>query len=193
MKKFLAFYLLTLLVPATAQAVTITFDDVTTAQSATIPGGYQGYTWAGYDPVADTVSGTVSVATGNSATTSGVYSLGPTLGFQLSRVDGMAFNALDFFAAYENGVTSDLLISGFRNGALTQQITTGLFSSTATSIAVNFPNIDVLRIHALSIDIFSIDNLKLTAVPVPPALWLFVSGLLGLIGMTRNRQAAQAS
>jgi hypothetical protein len=32
-------------------------------------------------------------------------------------------------------------------------------------------------------------NLKLQAVPVPPAVWLFGSGLLGLVGIARRRKA----
>ena len=32
-------------------------------------------------------------------------------------------------------------------------------------------------------------NIRVTAVPVPPALWLFGSGLLGLIGMARRKKA----
>jgi hypothetical protein len=80
-------------------------------------------------------------------------------------------------------LTSDLLISGFKNGILTQQVTTGLFSSTATAIAVNFLDVDLFRVESSSIDIFSLDNLAITAVPIPPALWLFGAGLLGLIGV----------
>ena len=33
-------------------------------------------------------------------------------------------------------------------------------------------------------------DLTLTAVPVPAAVWLFVSGLLGLVGMARRKKAA---
>lgn len=36
----------------------------------------------------------------------------------------------------------------------------------------------------------TIDYLTLTAIPVPPALWLFGSGLLGLAGIARRRRAA---
>ena len=190
MKKALPIYLLLLLISGTAPAATINFDDITTGQSAAIPAGYQGYEWIGYDPLIAAVGGSVFVADGNNATVSGAYSLGSTLGFQISRSDGMAFNALDFFAAYENGVNSDLVITGFRNGAQTQQITTAPFSNTVTSIPVNFLAIDLLRIETASIEIFSIDNLVVTAVPLPPALLLFGSGLLGMLGFAGKKKAA---
>jgi hypothetical protein len=35
-----------------------------------------------------------------------------------------------------------------------------------------------------------IDDLMVSAVPIPPALWLFGSGLLGLIGIARRKKAA---
>ena len=191
MKKPLLFCLCLLLLPCASQAVTITFDDITTASSGDIPGGYQGFIWEQYDPFADIVGGNVTVSTSNNATVSGAYSLGSTLGFQISRVDGMAFNVLDFMAAFEStGLTSDLAISGFKSGLVTQQLTTALFSSTATSIAVNFLDIDLLRIASPSIDVFSLDDLVVTAVPVPPAFWLFASGLLGLVRMAGKKKAA---
>jgi hypothetical protein len=36
---------------------------------------------------------------------------------------------------------------------------------------------------------YSIDTLELRAMPIPPALWLFGSGLLGLVGMARRKKA----
>ncbi len=188
MKKTQALCLLLFLVSCTSQAAIITFDDITLLSNATIPGGYQGYAWVGYDPFTNTVGSSVPVSTGNDAVVSGAYSLGSTLGFQMSRVDGMAFNVVDFHAAYDiPALISDLTLSGYRNGALIQQITTGTFSDTPALIPVNFPDIDLFRIETTSFDIFSIDNLGITAAPVPPAFYLFGSGLLGLIGISRRR------
>jgi hypothetical protein len=36
-------------------------------------------------------------------------------------------------------------------------------------------------------DIVALENDSITVVPVPPALWLFGSGLLGLVGMARRK------
>jgi hypothetical protein len=36
---------------------------------------------------------------------------------------------------------------------------------------------------------FSVDNIRLSAVPVPAAVWLFGSGLIGLIGVARRKKA----
>jgi hypothetical protein len=41
-----------------------------------------------------------------------------------------------------------------------------------------------------SVNNFSITEIQISAsaVPIPPALWLFGSGLLGLIGMARKKR-----
>lgn len=39
-------------------------------------------------------------------------------------------------------------------------------------------------------DVIALTNITIAAVPVPAALWLFVSGLLGLVGISRRKKAA---
>ena len=36
---------------------------------------------------------------------------------------------------------------------------------------------------------FSVDNIRLSAVPIPAAVWLFGSGLIGLIGIAKRKKA----
>jgi len=36
---------------------------------------------------------------------------------------------------------------------------------------------------------FSVDSISVSAVPIPPAVWLFGSGMLGLVGMARRKKA----
>jgi len=35
---------------------------------------------------------------------------------------------------------------------------------------------------------FSVDNFRLVAVPIPPAFYLFGSGILGMVAVTRKRK-----
>jgi hypothetical protein len=64
-----------------------------------------------------------------------------------------------------------------------------LLSGTWDGLISNVTTLD------LSLDIVpvlgqdgAVDNFTLTAVPVPPAVWLFGSGLLGLVGMARRKR-----
>lgn len=80
---------------------------------------------------------------------------------------------------------SDTLIGSFTTAALNNdEYATAVFSSTAGNIAY---------IMAGGIDggnTLLLDNLQVRVVPVPPALYLFGTGLLGLIGIARRKKAA---
>lgn len=45
---------------------------------------------------------------------------------------------------------------------------------------------DLLRVD-VSGEMIAMDNLSINAVPVPPSVWLFLSGLLGMIAATRRK------
>jgi len=86
------------------------------------------------------------------------------------------------------------------NGTLLQGITIDLVDSTQTTLSgeglpLNINLVDwtskllVIRsTESLNLTFGSIDSL-VSAVPVPAAVWLFGSGLLGLAGMARRKQA----
>ena len=68
-----------------------------------------------------------------------------------------------------------------------QTIGFGWTGITSVIMSVNDASgciIDTCRHNAL------IDNVQLSSVPIPPAIWLFGSGLLGLIGISRRKKAA---
>jgi len=46
------------------------------------------------------------------------------------------------------------------------------------------------QVHDLAVTGVSFDNIVVSTVPIPPAAWLFGSGLLGLIGVARRKKAA---
>jgi hypothetical protein len=47
-------------------------------------------------------------------------------------------------------------------------------------------------LHNKSINFDSFGSYLVRAVPIPAGVWLFVSGMLGLIGISRKRQASTA-
>ena len=63
------------------------------------------------------------------------------------------------------------------------------------SFGPEFQGITLLRIDIPCVGQYAycygtIDNVNINAVPVPAALWLFGSGLLGLVGIARRKNAA---
>ncbi len=185
MGKFHVLGCLLMLATFTCQASLITFDDITTGSNAAIPAGYEGFDWVSYDPDSQAVGGTVEVSTGNNATESGIYAVS-SIGFQFSRTDNSLFDANDLYAAYGTGVFSDITISGFNNGSLTHTMNI-FFDDTATLISIGFTGIDLLRIESGSLDVFSVDNISVSSVPLPAAAWLFGSGLLSFAGIARRK------
>ncbi len=64
-------------------------------------------------------------------------------------------------------------------------------SHSASTLGIQF-SIQGVGIQSLSDESRAMDNLTITAapVPVPAAAWLFGSGLLGLVGVARRKKAA---
>lgn len=54
----------------------------------------------------------------------------------------------------------------------------------------SWTNLTSLDITLSSGNFLSIDNVQLNAVPIPAAVWLFASGLIGLIGIFRQKKTA---
>ncbi|MBT8135339.1 MAG: VPLPA-CTERM sorting domain-containing protein [Gammaproteobacteria bacterium] len=75
-------------------------------------------------------------------------------------------------------------LSGYRDGSLVWQLATGL-NGSYEYYAAQTGLIDELRLGFGNY--FLVDDLELTAVPVPAAAWLFSSGLIALLGIARKR------
>ena len=88
----------------------------------------------------------------------------------------------DFFATGTNGVLnligSDQFILGLDTGGGNWIADSSVVSVGANAFQVSFDNNGTL----VTVDV--------QIIPVPPAVWLFGSGLLGLVGIARRREAA---
>jgi hypothetical protein len=67
-----------------------------------------------------------------------------------------------------------------------------MFAHNASDLVLNF---SAAGLQGLADESWGLDNVQVSvaAVPVPPAVWLFGSGLLGLLGVARQRHKAGAS
>jgi hypothetical protein len=62
------------------------------------------------------------------------------------------------------------------------------FAHNVSDLVLNF---SAAGLQGIADESWGLDNVQVAVapVPVPPAVWLFGSGLLGLIGVARRRQA----
>ena len=96
-------------------------------------------------------------------------------------VSGESYRVGFFIDAGGSGASGDM----FAPDSFPYTETNGLFSITgAFSISSDaFPTNPNIFIHTMM-------GLEVSAVPIPAAVWLFGSGLLGLIGIARRKRAA---
>ncbi len=66
-----------------------------------------------------------------------------------------------------------------------QQFTASFNSGAATSISLSA--VDANTTPSSAGNDFTVDDISVSAVPIPVAAWLFASGLLGLIGVARRK------
>jgi len=105
------------------------------------------------------------------------------------------FNSFDV-ASFSEGSPTDLFsLFGFKDGV--QIVDYGTLNTALSTlvhvVTLNTTVIDELRIVGFNFAAGGparIDNINVTAVPLPAAAWLFISGLAGLFGVKRLRCAA---
>ena len=112
----------------------------------------------------------------------------------IQQADGSPFSLHDVelgeYSTSTAGVQKRISFTGTRSDAsVIQQVFTidGIMGSGANDFeAFTFAGFrDLMRVD-VSGEMIAMDNLNVNAVPVPPALWLFLSGLLGLAAATRR-------
>ncbi len=107
----------------------------------------------------------------------------------LTRIDGQAFSALsldiDQVFALDLDISFELTGALAGGGLITQTFSPDTSIGYESLILTGFSNITSLRLGTASLANW--DNINLTPVPLPSVIWLFGSGLLGLLGIARRR------
>jgi len=179
--------------PSTAVSAVLTFDDVSSTSShVPIPNGYGGFNWnmnvihknlhpgSGYD------LGRVS----------GDYSAWHYEPASVSAISGtFDFNGAYFASAWDESLQIEL--GGWNGATLLFANTISVNNQGPTWFLANYLNIDTLKVTSLGqqfvMDDFTYDA-AVTAIPLPAALPLFLSGLvgLGLVGRKRRKKGLAA-
>ncbi len=179
---------------STASATVITFDNTTTSVSG---GGNAAYTESGLTITPNSQFFTIDSAFSNSApsyngTDFGFFQNPPS--FTLSMINPFSLQSFSAANLFGSNTGGDVRVDGFQGGAMaafTQTFHTlgsrqwSLFSFTGwnnlTSVKVtatsNFLGLDDITVNAPT-----------AATPVPAAVWLFGSGLAGLVASRRKNK-----
>jgi hypothetical protein len=182
-----------------AQSAVLTFDDLPGDTSA-VTNGYGGFNWNGatqIGSISDSFHPGSGYDLGTVSPNNTVYNY---YGYTPTYIDWAGAGTFDFNGAYWTSAwdsAQTLTFEGWNDGSL-------LYSSNAFAInnqsplwiALNWTGIDHLVINNSgshwAMDNFTF-NENVNAVPVPAAVWLFGSGLMGLMGFNRKRARSLAA
>jgi len=109
----------------------------------------------------------------------------------MTQVGGDAFNLLNLDLGNWFEKSSVLQITGYFSGG--GSISTDIALGNFTTYVLNWNNINSLVFDSLSgagDQYWGVDNINVSAVPVPAAAWLFGSALLGFFGFSRKKANA---
>lgn len=181
-----------------AQSDVLTFEDVTGDTWASIPNGYSGLNWSNFWVIAPYLDPTLELPSGyTSGLVSGDFVAYNALGepAQLSSASAFDFNSASFAAVWRDGL--QITATGYRSGSQLYQQQFEVNTDAAQLVAFNFLGIDALEFVSTggienfgAGQHFAMDDVTINApVPVPAAIWLFGSALLGFAGVARRKSA----
>ena len=113
---------------------------------------------------------------------------GPSTALIFESSDGSAFNLLNVDLASTTSFDVDMIVTGYRAGSSTIETT---FTINNIWSSFDFGNewTNLARVEFSPISGSfgqAIDNIAVVPVPVPAAIWLFISGLIGIAGRARR-------
>jgi hypothetical protein len=110
----------------------------------------------------------------------------------LTQTSGDSFNlmSIDFGDVFNDGTSQQIRIDAVYTlgGSFTTIITTDAVAGLQT-FALNLHNVDSVSWVETTGNYLQLDNVSIetSPVPIPSAVWLFGSGLIGLIGLARRK------
>ena len=184
-------------------AYTLNFDELSTPNNdggqlwGTVPITYNGFNWAGSWEVADQNSykSTYNNTYNFASPTKAVYNDTGSLVMTLTNGSSFNFESASFSTwaqnnAFQSFSATTLTITGYQDNVMVgSPITFNLKSNMFELQNINLLNIDEVRFQAnASGKWWLMDNFTYTNAPIPGAVWLLGTGIVGLVAMRRKFQ-----
>jgi hypothetical protein len=185
---------------ANAAPVTIDFDDTLPTYFGLSSYQEDGFTLTSNVPdgtlidVNDVVRGNLGILSGGTSSQSLFWGEnGSTSTISLAADNGANFDLLALDASSLANASGVLTLTGtLSGGGTTQQVLNldGNLTTYSVSGLTGLSALDISFDGSTSFAPFDLDNVQLSIVPLPAAVWLFASGLFGLAGWSRRRRRA---
>jgi hypothetical protein len=183
--------LLSLLIASSAQAITLTFDDITTRYSALVPNGYGGLNWDDFYVLYGRQPSYANSGYDN-GTVSGDYAAFNSGAYEATVSDGLFdFNSIYLTAAWSDGL--NIRVRGLNSGTVLYDNVVTVDTTGPTLFDFNYLGIDQLIFDSFggvhnpaltngSGEHFVMDNMTInaTGVPEPSTGLLVIAALIGL-------------
>jgi hypothetical protein len=190
------FFIVMLMVGGVAQAVTIDFDDTLPTYFGLSTYQEDGFTLTSNVPdgtlidVNNVVRGNLGIFGGGTDSQSLFWGAnGSTSTVSVANDGGAAFWLLALDASSLGNATGQLTLTGTLSGGGTVQQVLNLDGALTTYNITGMNDLSGLDISfdgSVSFAPFDLDNVQMSLVPVPAAVWLFGSALFGMFGWARR-------
>jgi hypothetical protein len=178
-----------------ANATIINFDDLGPSCCNAVPNGYNGFNFNNFYSIEDTYHPGSGYDLGTISAHNTMFNgFGSTASFGLANTaNSFTLNSFYATAAWNNGLT--LFLEGIDNGLVVFSTSLSLSKTIASLVTLNWGGIDTFRMYTnQGGSQVAFDNVavNVSSVPVPAALPLLATGIIGLGAAARRRNKRKA-
>jgi hypothetical protein len=177
-----------------ANATIMNFDDLGSGCCNAVPNGYNGFNFVNFGSIDDIHHPGSGYDLGTISAHNTMFNLfGDPAQFGLANTaSSFTLNSFYATAAWTDGLT--LFLEGIDNGSIIHSTSVKLSNIVASLVTLNWGGIDTFRISTSDNSQVAFDNVavNVSSVPVPGALPLLATGLVGIAALRRRNKRKAA-